>query len=271
MRRNQARSKHSIRLQERDGEFLTLLFEQRALTRNQVLDLGLFKSVARCNARLKLLRDARLVKRIPDPLGFLGGIGIYALTKRGLSHFLSTLSEEARERFIHAPARVTENCLKHSLKITDVRIGMQRASSARQFDIEIWLSEHLARHKFAPDDTRPERVLMKPDAFVRFQTLNGDTRTLFIEVDLGNVSLPRMLERFKAYDAYQHSEAYQEIEAYQDATLELAVFTTGSKRLERLKLLAKRVPGVEIHVVSLCDLPRALSEILNVSLAGRQS
>ena len=71
-----------FRLQQRDIELLTEIYSQRLLSRDQIITLGYFNSVSRCNDRLKKLRTERLIATVSHPLGATGSPSIYRITAR---------------------------------------------------------------------------------------------------------------------------------------------------------------------------------------------
>jgi len=249
MTRNQVH--FNLELQPRDRALLLLLLEQRYVTRDQLIDLGLFASVGRCNARLLQLLRAELIRRVRSPLGLEARAAIYALTGKGRSLLLSLFEPDSRDRLSASPARDTVALLSHSLHITTVRIAFLREALSGAFRIDWWLSELLAKHSFTEPGTRGQHVI-KPDAAVRLAESTGHIRQFHIEVDCGNVSLPRMAARFRSYQWYAQTAAYEEV--YGQVQLELLIVTSGRQRLERLKALSSEARSLPTHLSLLSDL-----------------
>ena len=98
------------------------------------------------------------------------------------------------------------------MAITRVRIALQTFETTWKFEQELW--RNVDGHQVRPDGLLLARC------------------PVFIEVDLGNVSLPKFREKLLAYRALAHSEQCSRL--YGFPSFNLLTVTTGSLRSRHL-------------------------------------
>lgn len=200
----------------RDVDLLTDLSLHHVMTREQIIRLGYFESVSRANARLFKLRHAGLV-RLVQPTDFV--------TSR--SH-LYTASQKAAQMLDNRVARVLEarsftpRFIDHSLATVDLKCELRRLG------MTAWRAETQVRHTYEVRTGTTRRVEdLRPDGLAFF----GD-RLVFVEVDRGHTSRPRIKAKLELYQSYLARGVFGT--TYSTHSFHLLVTTTGSLRKRHL-------------------------------------
>lgn len=223
---------------ERDLALVREIALHTVLSRDQIIRLGFFQSVPRANARLGGLVGLGLLKRFQfEP---------------NVSFFQSIYyARQAAGRYLEGPVanllaarKVTPQFAQHSLAVAEVRIEL-----SKRFEIR-WLHECQVRHRYAVpdgkvDDFRPDGLAISSGAF------------LFVEVDRGNVSFPRLKDKLRSYSRYLQTGLFEHV--YHEPRFSLLIATSGVVRAKRIHAITRGM-GFDISVVPFSDLPRALDE-----------
>lgn len=227
----------AIRIQDRDVQLVKDVFLHRVARRDDLIGLGHFASIARCNQRLGQLVRAGWLRRIDTVNGLITQQGLYApgtAAATFLQHSLDMPTEEvSRQCTAHEGPLLVE----HSLRVLDFRLRLEREARAAGIEIEEWFCEPECLHEFAYKPNRGagwSSVVMKPDGFFRAGA-GGRKHEFFVEIDLGHVSLPRFEEKLKRYDCYLDSGAFSE--AYGSSGFSVLTVTVGERRLAHLAAL----------------------------------
>lgn len=221
-----------IRIQDRDRALVRDVFLHRVARRDDLIGLGHFASVPRCNQRLAQLVHAGWLRRIEMLNGLITQQGLYAPGAAAGSFIRQSLDLPAEEVARCCTAHEGPLLVEHSLRVLDFRLQLERDARATGLEIEEWLCEPECLHEFA---FRPGRgagwssVVMKPDGFFR---IGGG---FFVEIDLGHVSLPRFEQKLRRYDCYHDSGAFTE--AYDAGGFSVLTVTVGERRLSHLAAL----------------------------------
>lgn len=225
-----------MRLEDRDRRVLAEVFLSRLARRDDLIALGYFNSVSRCNARLLELRREGLVGLRTQLDGAELRCPLYFCTSKGIRVAADDLGvplDQALET--HRPG-MRELAIRHALRCTDLRIRIEHAlANSDSAKLRRWSHELLCRHEFETSHGRP--VLVKPDALcvVGHQ---GQDFYVFVEVDLGNASLPRFRDKLARYALYADSGAFADV--YPVKTFRVLTVTTEERRLQNLVALSQR-------------------------------
>lgn len=218
----------------RDVEVACLLYAHRVLTRDHLIRLGLFGSVPRCNARMLRLVEAGWAKRYRHALRGAGAQGLYGLAPSAVEAVANRLGADANDVSRWARRSVAPLFLEHTLRLADLRIVFEQESGLVK-----WLPEALCRHEYSvkrPGGSWRKRIF-QPDACAM---LDGG-RILFVELDLGNVSLPSFARKVRSYREYLLEGAFQG--AYGREDFEVLVLATTARRIQSLGLVARDEGG----------------------------
>ena len=188
-----------FQLTARDEKIVEFVFRHRFLTPSHlhVLLGGSKTNIAR---RCRLLFQARFLERprAVRPLKILNEELVYGLGKRG-----ARLLQDRNERLRIAHLDWTESpshqdgmlYIDHQLRIADVMTTVAAASERR--GVVFHWDGHFQRRRYKLRPPGSDRRYL-PDAV--FSLSRCDTRvTYFLEADRGNVSTPRMRDRYLAY------------------------------------------------------------------------
>ena len=239
------------RLRERDFDILREVSLHRVLRRDDLINLGFFKSISRCNHRMSQLVRAGLLRRV---------YGINGLERHESIYGLGRSAGPLLERFTgigQASPRGQSTCesplaLEHSLRILDYRHKVIKGCTENGLQLREWLAEPECYHEFeySPGPSMPwKSVSIKPDACFKLAKASQSAR-FFLEIDLGHVSLPRFGEKLRRYAVYLQSGAY--VEAYGDCNFGVVTVTTGARRLHHLQRL--RVKSFEHLLTTWSDV-----------------
>lgn len=201
-----------MKLTERDVRLVRDIALSHVLGRDQIINLGYFSSVSRCNRTLERLRAANLITTISTP--FYG-------------QRLSIAGTEAHEVVGEKIAKLlafrkpTPRLLQHCLMVSEVRIALLRRGGTG------WRFEPQLRHVFI---WRGRRYDVRPDGLIQ---LNGEL--LLLEVDLGHVSAGKFREKIAGYVAYARSGIF--LATYGDQAFRVLTLTTSEIRCAHLAAL----------------------------------
>ena len=142
--------------------------------------------------------------------------------------------------------------IDHSLAVVETRIKL------KALGITAWMAEPQCRHQYVICQGSVRRAEdVRPDGLAKF----GD-QCLFVEVDRGNVSLPRIRAKFASYGEYVRSGAFGETYgAIQPAVL--LITTSARRKLSVSRQVPKHCPlPVFIHQASTFDAFSKTSEVM---------
>lgn len=235
-----APQKPSLRLTSRDIELFAEVYLSAVMSRDQILSLGFFQSIARCNRRCRLLAEGGLLTRYATPLSPVGGQTIYGLGKAAIPYVAAELNIDIAEVRRNCKNHVAPLFLEHTLRCADVHCAFHRAASAKGMELE-YRHERLCTHAYqsraCPDEAWIDHVL-KPDAFITLELSTNPHKALnaFVEVDLGHVAPQRFLEKLERYDHYRSTGMFRR--TYAAEAFEILVVTITGSRAERLRTIA---------------------------------
>jgi hypothetical protein len=127
--------------------------------------------------------------------------------------------------------------VRHALAVTEVRLAVEARGLAWRFEPQV-------RAEF---EWRGKRLEARPDGV----GLSAD-RVVFVEADLGNVSLGSFAKKLKGYAAYVDSGACRT--AYGDARPEILAVTTGALRKRHLEGIPFPTAAARFRAVTFADL-----------------
>lgn len=239
-------------LRNRDRRLLSDLFLHRVVSRDQIIALGHFGSVPRCNNRLKHLLDHGYVRRYRHLARGSGSQALYCLGCNGAAIVSELLDLELEEVKLQAERCAPSMFLEHSLGLVDLRILFGQTASRLQVPAHDWLAEPLCRHEYSVWRAGAWiKCVVKPDAFALW-TWNGEPRAFFIELDLGHVSQQSFQRKIQAYRRYLADGAFRE--AYGHESFEVLTVTTSERRLGNLAMLAGTGEGPRFLYTTLSAL-----------------
>jgi hypothetical protein len=223
------------RLRERDLALLDGLYQHRFLTRQQLQILFFTDpgSPRPAQRRLHRLRDDGLIARralaLPD--GRREPEPYYCLTPDGaqlVAHRNQLPLTEARRRA--ADAISNPLFVRHALAGGDLHCALIRAARtepAHRCLPEWWRGELAVEARFA-ENGKP--TLLRPDGYTRYQA-GDDIHHLLLEVDLGTMSLPRLLAKLDRYRAFSRSRSWRD---RYPVFPKLLLLTTSRERVDSL-------------------------------------
>lgn len=222
-----------MRLESRDQRVLAETFLSKVVRRDDLIDFGYFSSVPRCNARLLALRSEGLLKARTELGGMELRATLYHCTSKGVriaAEVLDISQDEAIE--IHRSG-IRELAIKHALRCNDLRSRfLKELSDCDDLRLESWSQELLCHHEF---QVSGKSVVIKPDGLATLSSSCGVCQ-LFIEVDLGNASIPKIREKLLRYQIYTSSGAFTD--AYESANFKVLLVTTDERRLAHLQRIS---------------------------------
>lgn len=224
----------SFRLTERDRELLALLYCHRLVLARQLVALGFFGSLVRCNARLRRLRETGYLLKAFVP-SVKGTQAVHRVSKKAARIVAEETGLDIEEVRRTAARGFSLLQLEHCVRTTDLRSQCERDGKSLGIETE-WTAETLCRHEYSVrrGDGWQKRVF-KPDGLLRLIN-EASSQTFFVEVDLGTVSHKRFSEKVQSYCQYT-GEVFQE--TYGEESFSVLVVTTGERRLTRLASLVK--------------------------------
>lgn len=198
-------------LTPRDVKLVKDVCLSTVLSRSQILSLGYFNSVSRCNKRLKQLADSGYLRALPIPTGqfaYYAGPAAKRVVGDKIASFLSSRKPSPRH-------------VCHALAATDIRIALAACGYPE------WRFEAQLRHSFLWGgvwrEARPDGLAVSP------------SRVLFVEADLGSVSLKRYAKKLEVYGLYFRSGVFAE--TFQFSTLCLLTVCSDADRKRRISRL----------------------------------
>lgn len=219
-----------MRLETRDRQVLAEAFASRVIRRDDLIHLGLFSSVVRCNARLHQLKEAGLIAAREELCGLKLRSPFYICTAKGMHVAASGLGLSPTEAVEIHRSNKREATIRHCLRCNDLRTRfISELSGDKATRLIRWWPELLCRHEF--QDRLGQTVVIKPDALAVLLHQSREQQ-LFIEVDLGNVSLPKFVDKVRRYERYAASGAFAD--AYGAETFHVLTVTTDEHRLVNL-------------------------------------
>jgi len=205
-----------VELTPRDRQMVEDIALHHVMTRDQIISLGYFTSISRANRRLLTLLKSGLLERVAVNASAEPRQALYRASKRVREHF------DSRVVALLSSRRISPMQLDHSLAVVDTRIKL------RALGMTGWLSEPQCRHRYVVSQGSVRRTEdVRPDGLARF-----DKRYLFIEVDRGSVSLPRIKAKLVAYGVYSRSGMMSE--TYGPIQPAILFVTTGLLRKRNL-------------------------------------
>lgn len=223
-----------IRIQDRDLALVKDVFLHRVARRDDLIGLGHFASIPRCNQRLAQLVRAGWLRRIEIVNGLITQQGLYAPGTAAASFIQQSLDMPVEEVARCCTPHEGPLLVEHSLRVLDFRLQLEKEAEVSGIEIEEWLCEPECLHEFAYLPGRGagwSSVVMKPDGFFRI----GRCDAFFVEIDLGHVSLPRFEQKLKRFGSYRDSGAFTE--AYDANGFSVLTVTVGERRLSHLAAL----------------------------------
>lgn len=233
MERSRGRSSRLV-LQERDRRLVADVFLHRAMSRDQIRALGYFTSVQRTNARLLGLVADGWLRRLRPAL--YTGQNVYAAGSQSVALLPAALDADPETVARLVRTGITELCLRHTLRIVDLRIALQSYRLGDGYRLLQWNPELLCRHEYKLEDRQGEwqAHVLRPDGYARLGS-DAEDFDFFLEADLGNVSQSRFANKIQSYSTYLESGVFEEI--YGRETFGVLVVTTGKRRLSSLQRL----------------------------------
>ena len=234
-----------MQLTTRDRKLIEDVALHHVMTREQIVRLGYFSSVSRANRRLLRLVKAGCLSRVVVTTSAEPRKAVYRASK-GLHSVI-----DSRIVALLASRRTTAMQIDHSLAVVEVRIKL------RALGVTTWMAEPQCRHQYVVSRGSARRTEdVRPDGLAKF----GD-KCFFVEVDRGNVSLPRIRAKFASYGEYIRSGAFGEAYgALQPAVL--LVTTSARRKLSVTRQVPKHCPlPVFIHQASTFDAFSKTSEV----------
>ncbi|MDO8655352.1 MAG: replication-relaxation family protein [bacterium] len=216
------------------------LYIHRIMSRDQIIALGYFKSVGRCNSRLRQLFDCGFVRRVFPQNGRYGAQALHAVNRAAVGILIARIGADEPDVANQVRREVAPMFLEHTLAIVDCRIRLEHEAPNIGARVELWLPELLCRHEYSVrdgDGQRWQKRVLKPDAFVQLRS-QGVARCFFLEVDMGHVSLGRFERKISTYSEYVRLGLFKD--AYDEHGFTVLTVTTGRRRLSNLKSLVSQ-------------------------------
>lgn len=213
----------ALLLTDRDKVILEQVARFGALTRDQLVRLGLFASKSRANERLGHLAKEELLRTIRQPL-LAGG-----------------------PRLVYLPSKPTGDgpdfsrasllFLEHHLGVSDIRIAFERST-----EVTRWLTDReLSRLKLG----------VVPDAFVQF-ALNGRVYGAFIEFDRHTEILSRIAGKVRAYLDLAFTGRFEK--AFGLRFFRLLFITESPRRLQTVSTAVARITDKVVRLTTRSEL-----------------
>lgn len=214
-----------MRFTERDIKLVRDIALSHIVSRDQVIDLGYFDSVTRCNSRLRGLVAADAVRKVSTPF--------HAQSLYIAGHLAGELCGERIERLL-ADRIGSPRSVRHALSVTNSRIALQkRGGTGWRFEQQLWRT--VGKHEIRPDG---------------LMVLKGNPT--FIEVDLGHVSGPKFTEKLKGYSLLASGTTCADLYGFPSGRL--LIVTTSPRRARHLRALASDHTRLECLVTTFEEL-----------------
>ena len=253
-----------FRLTERDKKLLAFMYCHRLVLARQLVELGFFGSLVRCNSRLRKLREAGLTTKAFVP-SIHGIESIHRVTAKASQVIAEVTGLDPEEVKRAAKKGFSLMQLEHCVKVTNLRIQIEKEADKRKLDCH-WIPEALCRHEYSVKRLGHwQKRILKPDGLLLLET--GPAKSFyFIEVDLGCVSHSKFKAKVRSYEQYGAGVFQQ---TYSEEAFTVLVVTTGQKRLERLKRLTQEAtPEFLFTTFSSLESHSPLDEVWKSSKQG---
>lgn len=227
-------------LSDRDWQVLHDLARVRLLTVRQIERLHLGDGSSRTRARrtrsiMQRLHDLDLVTRMERRVGGVhaGSAGnVYALTSKGQQ--LTTNAGPAGGRRPRRPWEPSLAFTDHVLAVSELYVGLREAEASKRLQELIFEAEPTCWRPWT--DVSGARLVVKPDAFVRFAREDYDF-SYFVEVDRASQSRNVIRRKGEVYIDYFMSGTEQR---RHDVFPQALLVTTDDKRRSQIaEALAK--------------------------------
>jgi len=209
-----------VRITERDVRLLRDIALSHVLSRDQIMALGYFTSVSRCNRRMASLVASGYVRVLTTPFHrqslYVVGTNAGDIVGERIAAILSGRAS-------------TPRYLQHALATTEVRLALLRDGGDWRFEQQLW-AEFVwggSRHQVRPDGLHRHETCVK-----------------FVEVDLGHVAPSKFARKLLGYQTYRASGAFEA--AYEQDLFTVLTVTTTPARRRRLASLAPRNLPTEV-------------------------
>jgi hypothetical protein len=211
---------NTLALTERDQRLCLEVQRFGALTREQAMRLGLFRSPTRAKARLKILADHGLLTVRP-----------HAIPQHGVRHVYlpgpALRTPGVRSRLAH----VSPLFLAHQLGLVDIRIAFVHHTA-----VDRWWTD---------TELRAAKLGLLPDSYVEYRQ-GTHSYAAFIEYDRGTETQARIHDKVRAYADLAFSGRFERTFGRRYFRLLLIADTPG-----RLTTLSKTAATVTDKVVRL--------------------
>ncbi|MCW5939202.1 MAG: replication-relaxation family protein [Fimbriimonadaceae bacterium] len=231
-------------MQKRDEDLLLDLFGHGVLTRAQIMLLGHFGSVQRCNSRLLRLRQHGFIQVVRHPAAGGASPALYRVGRQAAKHLTVRLGITLTEFQRAASSSAAVTFMEHTAKLVELRLAFEKALRGAAIEQWSWHSEALCRHVYSVSG---QRRVVKPDSFVYWQN-GGVTESWFVELDLGNASQIAICSKLASYGSYLNDGAYHEV--YGQESFGVLIVTTGQQRLQNLLRQCPPLPFPVLGTVS---------------------
>lgn len=214
-----------MRFTERDIRLVRDIALSHVLSRDQVIQLGYFDSITRCNTRLRELASANAVRKISTPF--------HAQSLYIAGCLAGELCGERIERLL-ADRIGSPRFVRHALSTTNCRIALQRRSGTGwRFEQQLW-------RMVGKQEIRPDGLIV----------LKGNPT--FIEVDLGHVSGPKFREKLKGFESLTSGTTCTDL--YGFPSFRLLIVSTSQRRMRHLRSLVSDHTRLECLVTTFEEL-----------------
>ena len=205
-----------MKVTARDIRLIRDLALSHLLSRDQIITLGYFSSVTRANTRLRDLSAKKLVRRLETPFFvqslYMAGPLAHEILETRLAKLLESRTDSPR-------------FVRHALAVSNVRIALTQKGGEWRFEQQLW--------RTVPGKTP---LALRPDGLLVTSTL-----PIFIEVDMGNVSIPKFKEKLSGYSVLAHPTICQSLYGFPE--FRLLTVTTGTLRSRHLRSAMPSHPG----------------------------
>jgi Replication-relaxation len=196
-----------IDLQPRDIELLRDLFESRIMTLAHISALHFNGKSPMAKKRVQRLKNAGLLRerprRISDPSVLFLSLKAFRLL-RAKGHL--TDYPRVDEASFEKRSQVSSLTVRHELEVMDVKTAMIGAISQTQQYTVAEFSTWPVLYKFRACRPNGERVVIKPDGFIRIHEKEPDgglsEHIFFLEVDRSTEALDVLADRAHCYIDY---------------------------------------------------------------------
>lgn len=250
--RRQAKDRRLVRppkmwLMPRDIQALKAIYEYRAISHRQLLDLVFGKNHPSIGTkRLYALYHNGYVERMFLPAR--GGVAVsptvYLLAEKGARE-LSLRGDYADFYWSKDHLRIGSLFLQHTLSISEVRVQLTLACQDAGVSLVEWRGERELKHSYdtvsistAAGGTRQQPII--PDGYFVLNTLTGK-RHFMLELDRGTMEGKRFRAKVEGYQAYLDSGLYTQ--RFGTKSLRILTVTESDRRLKNLKAITERAGG----------------------------